>query len=139
MTGKEIARRKSKAVKEYRVDPSVYDAAYALLVDGVRVFVERWLLNQGSRNRLNCLVYACAVIDATSDLFSFEPSVFITELVKECDNAGQPLDLRLVQKMLDYSDGSICYELTRSDAKKALEEGSKAFKESVLSDAYSNG
>ena len=132
ISGKEIQKRKSKLVLDHRVCPEVEGMAKGLLIDAVSVFIWGWKKhNKSARNRTMSLAYCVSVITACTEAYGCEPTVFVTELGRQAEAAGEDVSMVFFSKLLDFISGDPVPELEKPNVQKAIRMGVEAFKEQV--------
>ena len=124
LTGEPIAKRGSVLVANQRVKKELAFEAEMILVKSVDTVLVNYLNKpNNARNRLSSLVMACCVIKHTQEVFKLDPSAFIVEIARKALENDKPVNMTFMQKLLDFADGKVCYELTTPKARKAFELG----------------
>ena len=129
LTGQEIPKRKSKLVLDYRVCPEAEDVAKGLLIDATKVFLEIWTKhNKSATDRKYSLIFAVTVLKACMDIVVCDPTIFITELTRQAEEAGDPLNITFTLKLLDFIGNEDIPELNDKRAQLVIKAGFNAFK-----------
>jgi hypothetical protein len=124
LTGEEINKKQSKLVAGHRVSRENESVAKSILIDAVTVFVEMWKKHDKTvKNRLSGLAYCAAIIESCKKHHDCDPTAFVVEIAKQCEEAGDPLHEAFIKKLLDYTEGEQAFEFKQAKVQKALWEG----------------
>ena len=129
ITDQEIPKRKSKLVLDHRVCPEAEDVAKGLLIDAPGVFLEIWTKhNKSATDRKYSLIFAVTVLKACIEIVGCDATIFIVELARQAEAAGDPLNITFTLKLLDFIGGENIPELNDKRTQSVIDAGFKAFK-----------
>ena len=132
LSGETIDKRASIVVAGHRVKKSLATEADNILVKGAKVFAHHWHTEpKSARSRLSSLANAVCVMKQCMVDYNIDPMVFVVEAVRLCQELGDPVPMTFVQKLVDYTQGVECHELSKPNVKRAIELGYALLKETT--------
>lgn len=132
LTGEEITKKQSVIVQGHRVKKELEHIAKAILINGAKVLSDNWCKNtKSSNNRLKALAMSICVIRECQEIFNIDPMIYVVEITRLCEEAGDPLPMTFVQKLVDFINGEDVYELSKPNVKRAIDAGFKVLVDGI--------